>query len=123
MLQTEIGTVFIGFTGQMICEKCGNSTPMHLRQEYLKQKMFFVSQGTSFAQVQRICPICEHSTFAGSPKTLLRKSDLIELHRLLDSGLIETKEWLRSLPEEQRKKVIERYRSLEALDFVHRILQ
>lgn len=123
MLQTEIGTIFIGFTGQMTCEKCGNSTLMHLRQEYLKQKIFFVNQGTSFLQVHRICPICEHRTFAGSPKTLLRRSDVMELHRLLDSGLIETKAWLRSLPEKQMGKVLDRYHSLEALDFVHHILQ
>lgn len=33
MIQTETGTVFIGFTGQLKCEKCGNLTPMHLKEK------------------------------------------------------------------------------------------
>lgn len=123
MLQTEHGTVFIGFTGQLKCEKCGNLTPMHLRQEYMKEKMFFVDQGTSFAHVHRICPICENDTFVGRPKAMLRKGELSELHRLLDSGLVETKAWLRSLSEKQMDKVLERYYSLEAFEFMRRVLQ
>lgn len=123
MYQTETGTVFIGFTGHLMCEKCGNMTPMHLRQEYVKEKMFFVDQGTSFQHIHRICPICENSTFAGRPKAMLRKSELADLHRLLDSGLPDTKAWLRSLPEKQMDKVLERYYSLEAFGFMRRVLQ
>ena len=123
MIQTETGTVFIGFTGQLKCEKCSNLTFMHLRQEYMKEKMFFVDQGTSFMHVHRVCPICENSTFVGRPKAVLRRSDVTELHRLLDSGLPETKKWLRSMPEKQMDKVLERYYSLEAFDFMRRILQ
>jgi hypothetical protein len=46
-----------------------------------------------------------------------------ELHHLLDSGLPDTKTWLRSLPEKQMDKVLERYYSLEAFEFMRRILQ
>lgn len=123
MIQTETGTVLIGFTGQLKCEKCGNLTQMHLRQEYLKEKMFFVDQGTSFMHVHRICPICENKIFAGRPKAMLRKAEVAELHRLLDSGFVETKAWLRSMQEKQIDKVLERYYSLEAFDFMRRVLQ
>ena len=123
MIQTETGTVFIGFTGQLKCEKCGNLTFMHLRQEYMKEKTFFVDQGTSFMHVHRVCPICENKTFVGRPKAMLRKSEVTELHRLLDSGLPDTKTWLRSLPEKQMDQVLERYYSLEAFEFMRRILQ
>ena len=123
MIQTETGTIFIGFTSHLKCEKCGNMTPMHLRQEYMKEKMFFVNQGTSFMHVHRICPICESTTFAGRPKAMLRNSEVAELHRLLDSGLADTKAWLRSLPEKQMDKVLERYYSLEAFEFMRRVLQ
>lgn len=123
MIHTVTGTVFIGFTGQLKCEKCANLTPMHLHQEFIKEKMFFVDQGTSFLHVHRICPVCEHRTFAGRPKAILRKSEIAELHRLLDSGLAETKVWLRSLPEKQMDKVLERYFSLEAFEFMRRVLQ
>ena len=92
-------------------------------KEYMKEKTFFVDQGTSFMHVHRVCPICENKTFVGRPKAMLRKSEVTELHRLLDSGLPDTKTWLRSLPEKQMDKVLERYYSLEAFEFMRRILQ
>jgi len=96
---------------------------MHLRQAYTKEKMFFVGQGTSFMHVHRFCPICENKTFAGRPKAMLRKSEVAELHQLLESGLPETKAWLRSLPEKQMDKILERFYSLEAFEFMRRVLQ
>ncbi len=122
MIQTETGTVFIGFTGQLKCERCGNLSPMHIQQEYMKERMFLVDQGTSFMHVHRVCPICENKIFLGKPKSLLRKSEVSDLHRLLDTGLPNTKAWLRSLPEKQMDKILERYYSLEAFDFMRRIL-
>lgn len=61
--------------------------------------------------------------FAGRPKALLRKAELTELHRLLNDGRDQTKEWLRSLPEKQMDKVLERYYSLEAFDFMRYVLK
>lgn len=123
MLQTESGTVFIGFTGPTSCERCGNTTPMHLRQEYRKEKWFFVDQGTDFFHVHRVCTVCKHSVFAGRPKASLRKAELAELHQLLDQGRERTKAWLKSLPEKEMDKVLERYYSLEAFDFMRLVLQ
>lgn len=85
--------------------------------------MFFVDQGTSYMHVHRICPVCHNSTFAGRPKATLRKSEVAELHQLLDSGLSDTKAWLMSLPEKQMDKLLERYYSLEAFEFMRRVLQ
>ena len=123
MIQIETGTVLIGFTGQLKCEKCGNLTSMHLRQEYMKEKIFFMNHGTSYLHVHRICPVCESGTFAGRPKAMLRKGEVAELHRLLELGLNETKAWLRSLPEKQMDEVLKRYYSLEAFEFARRVLQ
>lgn len=106
-----------------MCEKCGNLTSMHLRQEYTKEKMFFVDQGTSFMHVHRVCPLCESKTLVGRPKAMLRKSEVAELHELMESGLPDTKAWLRSLPEKQMDKVLERYYSLEAFEFMRRVLR
>lgn len=123
MLQTESGTVFIGFTGPMNCEKCGNTTPMHLRQEYRNEKWLFVDQGTDFFHVHRVCAVCKHSVFAGRPKAALRKGELTSLHQFLHEGREQTKTWLRSLPEKEIDKVLERYYSLEAFDFMRFVLQ
>ncbi|MDP1679381.1 MAG: hypothetical protein Q8L02_04570 [Candidatus Nitrotoga sp.] len=123
MLQTEYGTVFIGFTGPMLCEKCKNTSHMLLRQEYSREKFFFVDQGTNFSHVRRVCPVCENTAFAGRPKALLRKGEVAELHRLLNEGRDQTKVWLKSLPEREMDKVLERYYSLEALDFMRFVLK
>jgi ribosomal protein S27AE len=123
MLQAEFGTFLIGFTGAMQCEKCGNTSHMHLRQEYSREKFFFVDQGTDFSHVHRVCSICENRVFVGRPKALLRKAELAELHRLLSDGRDQTKEWLRALPEKQMDKVLERYYSLEAFDFMRYVLK
>lgn len=107
----------------MNCDKCGNATSMHLRQEYRKEKWFFVDQGTDFFHVHRVCPICKHSVFVGRPKAAMRKGELTGLHQFLTEGGEQTKTWLRSLPEKEMDKVLERYYSLEAFDFMRFVLR
>lgn len=96
---------------------------MHLRQSYTQQWWFFVDQGTNFSQVDRVCGVCEDKVVAGHPKTLLRKGDVQELHRMLDEGREHTKRWFMSMPESDRDKMLERYYSLEAFDFMRYLLK
>jgi len=123
MYQKESGTIFIGFTGEMNCEQCKNKVQMHLRQEYSREKMYFVDQGTNFYHVLRVCPICESQKSVARPKTLLFKADVIELHSLLMLGLTSTKAWFQSMPEVESDKILERYYSLEAFDFMRALLK
>ena len=123
MLQTQYGTVSIGFTGPMRCERCGNISHMHLRQEYSREKFFFVDQGIDFSCVHRVCPVCDNTVFAGRPKSLLRKAEVADLHRLLNEGREPTKAWLASLSEKDRDKILERYYSLEAFDLMRYLLR
>ena len=122
MVQTEHGTMFIGFSGAMQCEKCGNASRMHLRQEYFGTKVLFAGHA-SYGQVLRVCSVCEHTVFAGRPKAWPRKGELAELHTLLGEGRDHTKAWIRSLPEKQMDKVLERYYSLEAFDLMRYVLE
>lgn len=98
---------------------------MHLRQKYLKSKFFFVDQGTDFFEVVRLCSICETEYKVGETKSLFnrKESGNLELQQLLNDGGEKTKAWLRSIPEPQMDKILERYYSLKAFDFMRFILK
>jgi hypothetical protein len=123
MYLSESGTVFIGFTPKIKCKKCSNTIEMLLRQEYLKDKTLFSGWDISFHHVHCVCSICEFSEHIASPKTLFRRSNVSSLHKLLMDALDKNKVWFKSLPESQSDKILERYFSLEAFDFMRALLK
>lgn len=121
MLQIESGTVLIGFTGEMKCPHCNNSTLMQVRQTYTKQNVFLIPIGTSHGVIDLVCPVCEKakrlitSTLFSSQD---KKSNLLDL---LESGKEYTKEWAGRLGHKDRERVLKRLNSLKAYSLVRYI--
>ena len=115
MYSIETGTVFIGFTGPIKCNRCGNYKHMLLRRSYSLDRFFLIPLGMNFGPVLRVCPVCEDEKTIVIVKKNIETS---ELHSYLEEGKLHTKLWFNSLSEKEKSKVVKRYEGLLAFDFV-----
>ena len=124
MLATITGRDFVGYTGLIKCAQCGNESRHQLFQKYEDEIFIFLKMGKLYSQVDCICPICEKKSFIATPATKRKPATGLDtLLKYLDSGKEQTKDWYLSLPSKTRDKVLERYYSFEAFDFMRFLLR
>ncbi|CAN1565119.1 hypothetical protein MCEREM21A_02881 [Sphingomonadaceae bacterium] len=119
MLEQEIGTKFIGYTGKKVCSKCKNSTPFVLRQQYVKQKIYFVIPvGTKHGTVKLICPICETEDTVTRASIFSSQQSYNNLESYLIEGKHYNKAWYEKQNEKNKKEFLKRLNSLKAYNMV-----
>ncbi len=123
MLITTYGKDFIGYTGKMKCGNCQNISHNHLYQKYEDEIFLFLRMGKIHSNVELSCPICEKSITLATPKSKRNVgAGLEELRQHLNDGRELTKKWYLDLPSKTRDKVLERYYSFEAFEFMRYLL-
>lgn len=119
MLLQEHGTNFIGYTGKRICSNCGNQTPFILRQNYVKQKAYYViPMGTKHGSVKIICPVCEKEDTVTRASLFSSKQSYDDLERYLLDGKDYTKAWFQKQTLAGQKDFLKRLNSLKAYSMV-----
>jgi hypothetical protein len=79
--------------------------------------------GKIHSDVELSCPICEKSKILATPQSKRNIGiGLEDLRKHLDDGKELTKKWYLDLPPKTRDKVLERYYSYEAFDFMRYLL-
>lgn len=123
MLITTYGKDFVGYTGQIKCSHCKNISHNHLYQRYEDEIFLFLKMGKIYSNVELSCPICEKSVMLATPKSKRKIGvGLEELRQYLNDGKEQTKKWYLDLPPKTQDKVLERYYSFEAFDFMKYLL-
>ena len=123
MLITTYGKDFVGYTGQIKCINCQNISHNHLYQRYEDEIFLFLKMGKIYSNVEISCPICEYTKMFATPKSKRNMGvGLEELRQHLDNGKELTKKWYLDLPLKTRDKILERYYSFEAFDFMKYLL-
>ncbi len=81
------GRQFIGHTGDLNCNQCGNLSPHWLFQNYEDEVLVFLKMGKIFSNVNAYCSICENSRYICSPATKREPAYCLKaLHEHLDAG-------------------------------------
>jgi hypothetical protein len=119
LLYTAFGKKLIGFTKPLKCEKCNQTTPHAIREEYTEQNILFIPLPTSHGKIYMFCPVCEKE------ESLMRWVDLWgqnnakqSIVEILEDGKEYTKDWLSTQSYKTRESIFKRLNALKAYNLV-----
>lgn len=119
MWMQELGSLLLGFTKEMQCPHCKNVESMQIRQNYVKQSLFFIPVPTSHHKIFLYCSTCEHQdTLVGWKPMFAGQEKINYILELLDGGKDITKYRINTLSFKDKETVLKRLNALKAYDLV-----
>jgi hypothetical protein len=119
MLMQEFGSLLLGFTKKMRCPHCNNEKAIQIRQDYVKQSVFFIPVPTSHNKIFLFCSVCEHKdTLVGWKPMFAGQDKMNYILDLLDGGKEITKYWISTLSFKDKEAALKRLNALKAYDLV-----
>jgi len=115
----NMGTLLLGFSSPIKCQRCNNTTSFQIREEYNKTNiMSVIPTGTDWGRTLRMCPICEDKEVLTSTPLLTSDAKQASVVQTLEGGKELMREAIKELSHEDRELIFKRLNKKKAYTLV-----